>query len=152
MAKKNAGDCRNLTHHGIDVVYEHLIIRGLMDPIYTIWFHHGEIEDITEIVTQVKSSNAFNLITSAYMRANHHASTSEERRDNDFMQSLEDAETPLCPDCAKYTKMPAIVALYKHKVTNGWTDNSFDGLLEMLGDMLPEHNVILKSVYSMRIY
>ncbi|KAJ0080101.1 hypothetical protein Patl1_23758 [Pistacia atlantica] len=157
MAEKNAGyeaknlcpckDCHNLTDHGVDIVYEHLIIRG-MDPTYTIWFHHGEIEDITEIVSQVNNSDAFNLITSAYMGANHYASTSEERRDNDFTQSLEDAETPLYPGCAKYTKMSAIVALYKHKVMNGWTDNSFDGLLEMLGDMLPEHNVILKSVYS----
>ncbi|KAJ0047988.1 hypothetical protein Pint_15651 [Pistacia integerrima] len=121
-----------------------------MDPTYTIWFHHGEIEDITETVTQVKSSNAFNLITSAYMGANHYASTSEKRRDNDFTQSLEDAKTPLYPGCAKYTKMSAIVALYKHKVTNGWSDNSFDGLLEMLGDMLLEHNVILKSVYYVR--
>ncbi|KAJ0102081.1 hypothetical protein Patl1_05616 [Pistacia atlantica] len=66
------------------------------------------------------------------------------------MQSLEDVETPLYLGCAKYTKMSAIVALYKHKVTNGWSDNSFDGLLEMLGDMLPEHNVILKSVYFVR--
>ncbi|KAJ0021408.1 hypothetical protein Pint_31854 [Pistacia integerrima] len=84
------------------------------------------------------------------MGANHNASTLEERRDNDFTQSLEDAKTPLYPGCAKNTKMSAIVALYKHKVMNGWTNNSFDGLLEMLGDMLPEHNVILKSVYSVR--
>ncbi|KAJ0011038.1 hypothetical protein Pint_33318 [Pistacia integerrima] len=121
-----------------------------MDPTYTIWFHHGEIEDITGTVAQVNSSDSFNLITSAYMGANHYASTSEERKDNDFTQSLEDAKTPLYPGCAKYTKMSAIVALYKHKVMNGWTDNSFDGLLEMLEDMLPEHNVILKSVYSVR--
>ncbi|KAJ0089210.1 hypothetical protein Patl1_32480 [Pistacia atlantica] len=119
-----------------------------MDPTYIIWFHHAEIEDITKTVTQVKSSNAFNLITNAYVGANHYASTSEERRDNDFTQSLEDAETPLYPDCTKYTKMSAIVALYKHKVMNGWTGNSFDDLLEMLGDTLPEHNVILNSVYS----
>ncbi|KAJ0031795.1 hypothetical protein Pint_14233 [Pistacia integerrima] len=121
-----------------------------MDSTYTIWFHHGEIEDITKTITQVNSSDAFNLITRAYMGANHYASTSQERRDNDFTQSLEDVETPLYPSCAKYTKMFAIVALYKHKVMNGWTDNSFDGLLEMLGDMLLEHNVILKSIYSVR--
>ncbi|KAJ0112938.1 hypothetical protein Patl1_01442 [Pistacia atlantica] len=121
-----------------------------MDHTYIIWFRHSEIKDITKTITQVKSSDAFNLITSAYMGANHYASTSEERRDNDFTQSLEDVVTPLYLGYTKYTKMSAIVALYKHKVTNGWIDNSFDGLLELLGDMLPEHNVFLKSIYSVR--
>lgn len=46
--------------------------------------------------------------------------------------------------------MLVIVALYKHKAINRWLDKSFDGLLEILYDMLLDDNVILKSFYSMR--
>ncbi|KAK9195251.1 hypothetical protein WN943_003371 [Citrus x changshan-huyou] len=71
-------------------------------------------------------------------------------KDEDFTQKLEDAETPLYPSCTRYTKLSAIVALYKHKAVNKWSDKSFDGLLELLHDMLPVDNVLLRSVYLVR--
>ncbi|TYK05234.1 uncharacterized protein E5676_scaffold108G00430 [Cucumis melo var. makuwa] len=33
--------CRNMNHQTFDVVYEHLVIKG-MDPTYRFWYHHGE--------------------------------------------------------------------------------------------------------------
>ena len=48
----------------------------------------------------------------------------------------------------KYTTLFAIVILYKLKTLNGWTDTSFNDLLELLHDMLPENNVLLNSTYS----
>ena len=74
----------------------------------------------------------------------------EERRNEEFKESLEDAKAPLYPGCTKYTKLSALVALYKHKVVNGWSNKSFDGLLEMLHDMLPRDNVLLRLVYLVR--
>ena len=71
-------------------------------------------------------------------------------KDKDFTQKLEDAETPLYPSCTRYTKLSAIVALYKHKAVNKWSDKSFDGLLELLHDMLLVDNVLLRSVYLVR--
>lgn len=36
----------------------------------------------------------------------------------------------------RYKKLLAIVALYKHKAINKWSKRSFDGLLELLHDIL----------------
>ncbi|XP_042472108.1 uncharacterized protein LOC122054736 [Zingiber officinale] len=73
-----------------------------------------------------------------------------EARDYEFVDLLVDAETPLFPSCTTYTKLSAIVTLYNYKSTNGHTDNSFNELLKILGDMLPEKNTLPKDVYSMR--
>ncbi|XP_042400964.1 uncharacterized protein LOC121990995 [Zingiber officinale] len=73
-----------------------------------------------------------------------------EARDYEFADLLVDAETPLLPSCTTYTKLSAIVTLYNYKSTNGHTDNSFNELLKILGDMLPEKNTLPKDVYSMR--
>ncbi|XP_042426096.1 uncharacterized protein LOC122013955 [Zingiber officinale] len=73
-----------------------------------------------------------------------------EARDYEFADLLVDAETPLFPSCTTYTKLSAIVTLYNYKSTNGHTDNSFNELLKILGDMLPEKNTLPKDVYSMR--
>ncbi|XP_042451966.1 uncharacterized protein LOC122036612 [Zingiber officinale] len=72
-----------------------------------------------------------------------------EARDYEFADLLVDAETPLFPSCTTYTKLSAIITLYNYKSTNGHTDNSFNELLKILGDMLPK-NTLPKDVYSMR--
>ena len=158
LAKRNAGnvdkilcpckDCRNLSHHLVETVYEHLIFKG-MDLTYTTWFHHGEKLSIDENPKEVKMSDTHNLYANAYME-NEDYVTPALGKDEDFAQKLEDAETPLYPSCTRYTKLSAIVALYKHKAVNKWSDKSFDGLLELLHDMLPVDNVLLRSVYLVR--
>ncbi|XP_062108477.1 uncharacterized protein LOC133819291 [Humulus lupulus] len=73
-----------------------------------------------------------------------------EGHDDTFMEKIEDADTPLYPQCTKYTKLSSIVALYKVKTTNGWSDKSFDELLRLLNDMFPLDNMIPKSMYEVR--
>ena len=51
-------------------------------------------------------------------------------------------------DCTRFTKMSATVALYKLKALRGWFDKSFSELLELLHDMLPSNNVILRYLYD----
>ncbi|XP_062100835.1 uncharacterized protein LOC133806762 [Humulus lupulus] len=65
-------------------------------------------------------------------------------------KKIEEADTPLYPQCTKYTKLSSIVALYKVKTTNGWSDKSFDELLRLLNDMFPLDNMIPKSMYEVR--
>jgi hypothetical protein len=38
--------------------------------------------------------------------------------------------------------------LWNLKAKNGWSDTSFNGLLEVLRDMLPENNLIPETVYK----
>ena len=70
LAKRNVGnvdkilcpckDCRNLSHHLVETIYEHLIFKG-MDLTYTTWFHHGEKLSIDENPKEVKMSDTHNL-------------------------------------------------------------------------------------------
>lgn len=132
----------------METVYEHLIFKG-MDLTYITWFHHGEKLSIDENPKEVKMSDTHNLYANANME-NEDYVTPTLGKDEDFTQRLEDAETPLYPSCTRHTKLSATIALYKHKVVNKWSDKSFDGLLELLHDMLPVDNVFLRSVYSVR--
>ncbi|KAK9936382.1 hypothetical protein M0R45_013227 [Rubus argutus] len=49
-----------------------------------------------------------------------------------------------------YNKLSAIAALYRIKTNSGWSDKSFNELLEILPGMLPKDNVLLESVYSVK--
>jgi hypothetical protein len=70
MAYQNSGhlgkilcpctNCQNLSPHGVDDVYEHLVINGI-DPTYTNWFHHGEHPSVSEIPKEVDMSDTYNL-------------------------------------------------------------------------------------------
>ncbi|XP_042446385.1 uncharacterized protein LOC122031324 [Zingiber officinale] len=117
---------------------------------------------IERIVTKGQSSSrgvqeeedetreAYNLYKDAFASDESVDHTMSEARDYEFADLLVDAETPLFPGCTTYTKLSAIVTLYNFKSTNGHTDNSFNELLKILGDMLPEKNTLPKDVYSMR--
>ncbi|KAI9193959.1 hypothetical protein LWI28_001756 [Acer negundo] len=71
-----------------------------------------------------------------------------ETRDEDLTVNVEDVETPLYDGCAKYTKLSAIVVLYKHKAIHCLSDKGFDELLGILRDMLLLDNVLPESLYS----
>ena len=65
-----------------------------------------------------------------------------------FETLLKDAENPLFPSCVKFTKLSALIRLYKIKWRNGWSDKSFWNLPSCLSDMLPNKNEILLSIYE----
>ncbi|XP_075504466.1 uncharacterized protein LOC142541901 [Primulina tabacum] len=73
-----------------------------------------------------------------------------EAKDYEFDDLLKDVETPLFPGCTSYTKLSAVITLYNYKSTNGHTDNGFNELLKILGDMLPENITLPETVYTMR--
>ncbi|XP_042448877.1 uncharacterized protein LOC122033755 [Zingiber officinale] len=149
--------CKNKKYMKFDQVYDHLIIKGF-DPSYTIWVFHGETYNRQyqgegssgEFQKDDESREAYHLYKVAFMPEEEVGYTMSEAKDNDFASLLEDAETPLFPGCTSYTKLSAVVTLYNYKSTNGHTDNSFNELLKILGDMLPEKNTLPETVYSMR--
>ncbi|XP_024010549.1 uncharacterized protein LOC112085889 [Eutrema salsugineum] len=71
-------------------------------------------------------------------------------REDEFLAKLADAETPLYPSCASHSKLSAIVSLFRLKTQNGWSDKSFNELLETLPSMLPEDNVLHTSLYDVK--
>ena len=58
-----------------------------------------------------------------------------------------DAETPLYPG-SKHTRLTGTLHLLNLKASCGWTDSSFTLLLQLLGDMLPENNVLPNRMYE----
>ncbi|XP_050937141.1 uncharacterized protein LOC127148161 [Cucumis melo] len=142
-----------MAHCDFQIIYEHLVIKG-MDPTYNFWYHHREVCEGDEMENEVDDSfmcEATNFYESTYMGKEdiiHDNSTS--RKENKFSQKVEEANTPLYGGCTKYTKMSAVVALYKLKTFNGWSDTSFTSLLGLLHDMLPMDNVISRSIYEVR--
>ncbi|XP_062100153.1 uncharacterized protein LOC133806034 [Humulus lupulus] len=140
--------CRNLSHQCINILYEHLVIYGI-DPTYKIWFHHGEELSRDDDVETMETFDSYNLFRATNIDGCDFESHLE-GHDEIFMEKIEDADTPLYPQCTKYTKLSSIVALYKVKTTNGWSDKSFDELLRLLNDMFPLDNMIPKSMYEVR--
>ncbi|XP_074556569.1 uncharacterized protein LOC141812476 [Curcuma longa] len=150
--------CKNKKYMKFDQVYEHLIMKGI-DPSYTIWFFHGENstsqfqnEGISRGVMEEEdeSREEYHLYKDAFVAEEEVGHTLSETVDYEFADLLKDAETPLFPGCRTYTKLSAVVTLYNYKSTNGHTDNSFNELLKILRDMLPEKNTLPENVYSMR--
>ncbi|XP_013624411.1 PREDICTED: uncharacterized protein LOC106330502 [Brassica oleracea var. oleracea] len=74
----------------------------------------------------------------------------EDTKEDEFLAKITDAETPLYPSCANHSKLSAIVSLFKLKTTNGWSDKSFNDLLETLPEMLPVDNILHSSLYEVK--
>ncbi|XP_026447534.1 uncharacterized protein LOC113348051 [Papaver somniferum] len=147
---------------------DHLFVNGI-DQTYTIWNKHGEKD---EAITSSKPVNVNNG-----MHAEFEMGTPTDAPDEDFgmgtptdapdtidmMQAaeefaddpikfkklLENAEKPLYEGCPNFTKLSAIVQLFKLKSKHGASDMFFNELLPLLKDMLPkEGNLMARSTYQ----
>jgi hypothetical protein len=52
------------------------------------------------------------------------------------------------PGCTKFKKITVVFKLYNLKAKNYWSDKSFTSLLQLLGDILSEHNELPDSTYK----
>ncbi|CAA7013156.1 unnamed protein product [Microthlaspi erraticum] len=145
-------DCRNLCHQSVEEIVEHLVIRG-MDKKYktSCWSIHGEKRASTEDSGRRHETEAFDLFKTAFSMNEGEpnqtngdealeANDDEAVEETQFRKKLREAETPLYSDCIKYTKVSAIMGLYRFKVKSGVSENYFDQLLDLIKDMLPEDN------------
>ncbi|KAL0556539.1 hypothetical protein IC582_005053 [Cucumis melo] len=142
-------DCRNMSRQSFDVVYKHLVIKGI-DPTYKIWYHHGEEVCVREEIEDVDMFDVFNMYQSTYEIEEVNNESTFSSIDSELHQKMKNVKTPLYPNCTKFTKISAMVTLYKLKAVSGWSDKSFSDLLELLHDMLPSNNVIPQSLYDVR--
>src|SRR6266511_1029648 len=66
----------------------------------------------------------------------------------DFAGQGSDSEQPLFLGCkAKFTLLYGVLELLKPKASNRWSNKSFNDLLCLLGDMLPEGNELPANTY-----
>ncbi|XP_026435509.1 uncharacterized protein LOC113333211 [Papaver somniferum] len=154
---------------GVAAFLRRSFIRKWNRSTYTIWNKHGEKD---EAITSSKPVNVNNG-----MHAEFEMGTPTDAPDEDFgmgtptdapdtidmMQAaeefaddpikfkklLENAEKPLYEGCPNFTKLSAIVQLFKLKSKHGASDMFFNELLPLLKDMLPkEGNLMARSTYQ----
>ena len=163
-------DCRNMYRHSSSDVVVHLVTKG-MDEAYKLqseWYYHGDFvtsgegESTTnqwndEILELYKAAEYFDeeLATKGDLGEPQvddlaEIAEGEDKREDDFLAKLKDAETPLYPSCLNHSKLSAIVSLFRIKTKNGWSDKSFNELLETLPNMLPQDNVLHTSLYDVK--
>jgi hypothetical protein len=66
-----------------------------------------------------------------------------------YKKMIEDSKKLLYHGCAaQYMRLFVMVKLFQLKVSNGWSDCSFKELLMFVKDMLPQGNVVPKTVYE----
>ncbi|XP_024013410.1 uncharacterized protein LOC112087766 [Eutrema salsugineum] len=152
-------DCRNVASHIPSDVVDHLVTRG-MDEAYKLradWYHHGEVNLVAEGGSNLSKWNdeivglfqAAEYLDDELARKGEEAE-GEDRLEDEFLSKLADAETPLYPTCSNHSNLSAIVSLFRIKTQNGWSDKSFNSLLETLPDMLPLDNVLHTSLYDVK--
>ncbi|XP_010424574.1 PREDICTED: uncharacterized protein LOC104709702 [Camelina sativa] len=157
-------DCRNVDRHEISEVVGHLVTRGI-DEIYklqTDWYYHGEVTSGN--LGEEKKHHWSDEINDLYRAAENIDSDMvskddlgeiadvEDKKEVEFLAKLRDAETPLYGSCENHSKLSAIVSLFRLKTQNGWSDKSFNDLLETLPGMLPADNVLYTSLYEVKIF
>jgi hypothetical protein len=66
-----------------------------------------------------------------------------------YKKMIEDSNKPLYDGCAvQYMRLFAMVKLFQLKASNGWSDGSFNDLLTLLKDMLPQGNSVPEIIYE----
>ncbi|XP_056850720.1 uncharacterized protein LOC130500043 [Raphanus sativus] len=137
--------CRNLNRHTSEEVVSHLVING-MDDAYKVrsdWFHHGDgnsvdvvgVKDIcwnAEILRLYEAANCLDDDLAIRGSELRESVEGEDRKEDEFLAKLAEAETPLYPTCSSHSKLSAVVSLFRIKSQNGWSDKSFDDLLQTL--------------------
>ncbi|CAA7049914.1 unnamed protein product [Microthlaspi erraticum] len=114
-------DCRNVCHQPNGTVLDHLVIKA---------------SECNEALSTGQNGDQ--------------SGCDDNGEESEFRKKLEDAETPLYPSCLNYTKVSALMGLYRIKVKSGMSENFFDQLLMLVHDMLPENNVLPKSTDEMK--
>nr|AAX95063.1 transposon protein, putative, CACTA, En/Spm sub-class [Oryza sativa Japonica Group] len=157
-------DCKNEIAWDFDDAFkvkEHLVTRGFMDK-YEIWIRHGEeqVDGPENVVpTQVEDmvhddgSVEDKIDLEEMLRhAEPEVLMGSARGLNNF-EALQKAAKEVLYDESKgcdsdFTTLRSVLELMRLKARHGWSDTSFDSLLELLQKMLPRPNSLPSSTYQ----
>ncbi|XP_057451963.1 uncharacterized protein LOC130743752 [Lotus japonicus] len=162
--------CNNFNYKSRDDVMHDLLKWGF-EPSYERWEYHGEsLSDASSDndagndcdVDLETSDNAqtYSMIYDMHQSLNMDRgnvfdnpgpSSMNEEPNKDakrFYGLLKDAEQKLYPGCQKFSKLSFIMRLFQMKCVYGWSNNSFDSLIKLLVEALPEGNVLPNSMYE----
>ncbi|XP_049399799.1 uncharacterized protein LOC125863867 [Solanum stenotomum] len=145
-----------------DLIVEHIVVDGFLTS-YTSWIFHGEKSSSPICVDQLDTGDemqdmlheAFGIPpTSSFVdmdtsgtdglgSSNQH-NRGFDKKTGEFFKLLKEVERELYSG-SKYSLLSFLVRLLHLKCLNGWSNNSFSMLLELLKDVLPEGETLPKS-------
>ncbi|CAN1121606.1 hypothetical protein LINPERHAP2_LOCUS866 [Linum perenne] len=157
--------CLNVIKEPKPTVFTHLMINGI-DSGYTTWIYHGETsQSHVNMMDDANANNSmddddddgddqlFDLLdehqTFIHSEENYEGDSTNKGYE-EYLQLLEKAHRELYPSCTKYSQLSFIVKLLHLKVYNKWSNKSFDMLLKLLKDLLPDGNLVPNSFYEAR--
>ncbi|XP_075075406.1 uncharacterized protein LOC142162713 [Nicotiana tabacum] len=156
--------------------YDHLVVNGII-PSYDTWFCHGEslkgsnnaeannrskstqrgddmrgmIHDAFAGVTQFMDTNVSELggVEHNLQENTAHPSRNQSHPEVDkFERLMKEANEELYPGCKKFSKMSFLMHLYRTKCMFKWSNESFNALLGLLKNALPEGENLPLSFYE----
>jgi hypothetical protein len=158
-----------------EIIREHLVCNGFMDN-YFIWSKHGETQPRTESIIDEREEENM-IVDHVYTHHDDGGDQDDvgendegldveelmqnvapdvllECRNKGFSnfetlnKALRDLLYKECKGCHKeHTVLWMTLELLKLKASNGWSDNSFPALLELLSKVLPKANDFPTSTY-----
>ncbi|XP_058723125.1 uncharacterized protein LOC131594944 [Vicia villosa] len=169
--------CNNVFFKNKADAKQHLLRWGF-EPSYIKWEFHGETSDDSsssnngdskdegdEFDVNLEMSDdaqTYKMLQDMYQSScanrdnafDHQPRTNASEEPNKdakiFYGLLNDVEQKLYPGCQKFSKLSFIMRIFQIKCLYGWSNTSFDSLLQLLNEAFPEGNVIPNSMYEVR--
>ena len=152
-------DCLNSYVWSQNVVFDHLLIKGI-DGFYTRWIFHGEKSNYN-IIAKDHPNNQSEVVDDGVPPCdeidydgiqemlddyknyigdglgNGEDDVTRTTHKQSFDELLREAQRELYPGYSRFSKLSFIVKLLHLKVYNKWSNKSFDMLLDLLKQVLP---------------
>ncbi|GJX36741.1 uncharacterized protein Tco_0248298, partial [Tanacetum coccineum] len=164
-------NCNNFRDHNKSTIYSHLMQKGF-SASYDKWTRHGESSDDDEYVSSDDEEGdegydnmndadddfdeMFDNIGQSKWGNNWKTSgESSSTRDKDLeslRRLLDDSNQDLYKGCKNYSKFSFIVAILHVKTTSGWSNKSFDLILDVFRKALPTPSFVPKNYYEAKTY
>ncbi|XP_060183175.1 uncharacterized protein LOC132613145 [Lycium barbarum] len=156
--------------------YDHLVVNGIM-PSYDTWFCHGEplkgsnnTKGNNRSQSTLRGDDMRRMIHDAFGGSTQfmdsevsergemdpnlqentaHPSGYEPHLEMDkFERLMKEANEELYPGCQKFSKLSFLLHIYRTKCMFKWSNESFNALLGLLKDALPEGEKLPPSFYE----
>ncbi|XP_065872964.1 uncharacterized protein [Euphorbia lathyris] len=157
--------CRNVVYNDESTIRFHLLKFGIMTT-YTVWYVHGEYPNEEHGINEDLNGNDYNndsdddmvgLVNDIY-GVDHENSVDNDCESNsmlgepkgdagEFYRLLNEAKEKLHSGC-ELLKLATIVKLLHMKSFHRWTNKSFDDLLSLLREIIPNGKHTMPESYS----
>ncbi|KAI3469973.1 hypothetical protein Pfo_026636 [Paulownia fortunei] len=148
--------CENLYQFNLVYIQEHFYRCGIF-KLYKLWTFHREVTTLiidmdpvneVEHVSDDEEDDIFFDMLNGLRDAEVVGSSGVRWEDNNENSSAEELGKKLYSYCTNFSKFSFLIKLMHVKVLNGWSNKSFNMLLQLLREAFPKPNAIPSSHYK----